>query len=250
MRIRTLTWLLLAFLTTSLWGQQDEPRGAKEIFYDPAGDGGVLAVETEAPCKPPEAMRRASTVPDCERRRVSSETDANGALGLSYWIELVETPEGPGRQVTESRAFKSGEMIRLHFLSNRDGLISLLQLGSSGVPSMLFPDSEKGLSDQLLRAGQDRILPTPEAWFRFDAEPGTERIIVVFAADEGQLGSTLYREPRSEKLDSDLVRLASSARGRKDLMIETETENYAEIGTYAVSAVGKPVVLEIALEHE
>lgn len=243
-----LSGIALLVLVRSLAAEEEKPRGAKELFFDSSGE--VLAVDPESEeCGVSGVRPAAAPRSDCERRPVSRTRADAGALGLSFWIELIEPDDDVGRQVTQSRVFRSGEKIRLHFLSNRDGVISLLQLGSSGQPSMLFPDPEKGLTDQFLRSGEDRILPSPGSWFRFDDEPGTERILVVFAGEQDELDSTLYREPRSRSLDSGLTLLASTAKGSKDLVIETETESYSEIGTYAVNVAGKPVILEIELEH-
>jgi len=252
-------WLFWLVVMAGIAGAQEAPeRGAKELFFDPGGRSELVAVnvneraaekkeevEIERQRSQSERVREAPLV----RRAVLPATETTNNLGLSYWIELVEESGATGVQVTESRAFRSGEKIRLHFESNRAGAISLLQLGTSGIPRMLFPDRSKGLVDNVLRAGEPRILPTPDAWFRFDGEPGTERLIVVFAADGGQLEETLYRDRRDFEPDPGLVQTASLARGSKDLVLETEDDLAAEIGTYAVSLGGQPIVLEIVLEH-
>jgi len=238
----------LSMVGSICFGLGGQNRGAKELFYDPRGDGEVLAVGPTSDCETSDVTRVSESPRECDRRPVVDPAEKH--LGLSYWIELLEQPDAPGRQVTESRIFKSGEAIRLHFLSNHDGLISLLQIGSSGRPTFLFPDPAKGLDDNYLRAGVERILPTRGAWFRFDDTVGTEKLLVVFASEQDQLETMLYEQPRSSSPRSDLVRLASAASGSKDLFVETETTNAAEIGTYAVNVAGQPIVLEITLKHE
>jgi hypothetical protein len=47
-----------------------------------------------------------------------------------------------------------------------------------------------------------------------------------------------------------VLKTADRIRGGKDLILETETENASEVGTYAVNLAGRPVVLEIQLRHQ
>jgi hypothetical protein len=171
-------------------------------------------------------------------------------LGLSYWVEL-EGPKGqPGTQVTNQRIFRSGERIRLHFRSNAEGQIALLQLGSSGTSSFLFPDAEKGITDTSLAADQDRILPDASKWFTFDYHPGTERLLAIFAKSQADVDSLSIGPGMDSKATETVLQTARKERGSKDLVIETETRNASEIGTYGVTRSGKPVILEIDLKHE
>ncbi|NJL26965.1 MAG: DUF4384 domain-containing protein [Thermoanaerobaculia bacterium] len=170
-------------------------------------------------------------------------------MGISYWIELETPGAGSGVQVTEHRVFRSGERIRLHFRSNADGYVSILQLGASGTAQLLFPDAGKGLTDTGLVANEERILPSATHWFRFDANPGTERLIVLFARSHGEIEGLPIRPQMDRPTTESFLRTASHLRGSKDLVIETETQNSAEIGTYGVNLAGQPVVLEIVLEH-
>lgn len=245
----------LGLWLTLVAGRPAEPEGAKELFYDPAARGSVVSVDASAqgacasyyPARNDGEERRG---PDCPRRQIEAVSNGAENAGLSYWIELVEgSSEGVGRQVTESRIFRSGEKIRLHFLSNCDGEIALFQLGSSGEPSQLFPDSRVGLTEGAMRAGVARALPEPDAWFRFDHRKGTERIMVVFVPEQStRPGGVRPRGANSS--NPTMLALARLPEGSKDLVIEREDNAEAEIGTYAVNPKGEPVVLEIALRHE
>jgi hypothetical protein len=152
--------------------------------------------------------------------------------------------------VTSQRIFRSGERIRLHFRSNAEGQIALLQLGSSGSSSFLFPDAEKGLMDTSLSADQDRVLPDTNTWFAFDNRPGTERLLAVFAKSKADVDSLSVGPAMDSKATEAVLQTAEKQRGSKDLIIETETRKAAEIGTYGVTRSGKPVILEIELKHE
>lgn len=231
----------------------DEAPGpdAKELFYNP--EGGTISTGASAASEPSSTggcSPGGQTVP--ERRPVRRRSDPVGrrALGLSYWVELVDREGGAGRQVTAQRVFHSGEGIRLHFRSNSDGQIALLQLGSSGGAGLLFPDSELGLSDAALNADQDRVLPGEGTSFEFDDRTGMERLVVLFARSKDEMESL----PLRRRMDSEMTRVvlesAETLRGSRDLFIATETKTASEVGTYGVTLSGKPVILEIRLKHE
>jgi hypothetical protein len=260
----------LAGTANATTGNADPTPGAKELFYDPVGRDVTSSSPAGARTEIQHTVKTRSTVKiretvvsppaaaplpvDAQGRRLVALPAAGaprpmGSLGLSYWIEL-ETPGSTGVQVTERRTFRSGERIRLHFRSNADGHISILQLGASGTAQQLFPNAENGLVDSALAANEERILPSAAHWFRFDDRPGQERLIVVFARNQGELDDRPLRQ-RLDPIDTEgLLRVASHVRGSKDLVIETEVSNAAEIGTYGVNVAGQPVVLEIVLDHQ
>jgi hypothetical protein len=257
-RIVVVALLGLAW-SAALAASQEPVSGAKELFYDPVG-ASATRLSPDAPAKPSPAAgtaqpgrpparrdgknRRVVNLPATPEAR-SSQT----ALGLSYWIELASADGSSGTQVTERHVFRSGDRIRLHFRSNADGNIALIQLGSSGTSQVLFPDPANGLADGGLAADQDKILPNDSAWFRFDEKPGTERLVVLFARSRRELDSFPLRSNLDEQETKSLVQNVQHVKGSKDLFIETETKTSGEVGTYGVNVSGKPVVLEIVLEH-
>ncbi len=230
--------------------------GAKELFYDPAS--GDLSSGSPTALQPKPYVGRSPVLApkpkaDSTGRRAVQKVSNPGVkkiLGLSYWIELADPKGGLGTQVTDHRIFRSGERIRLHFLSNADGQIALLQLGSSGGSNLLFPDPEHGLSDAAMTADRDRILPGEAHWFRFDERPGTERLLVLFARSREDLEPLSIRPAMDSKMTQAVLKTADGLRGSKDLIIETETKTASEVGTYGVTLSGKPVILEISLKHE
>ncbi len=270
MKSRLSLLILLVLGSRSLLAAGDAPvKGAKELFYD-CTDGSVVSASQPNTFTAPGSTKKTSpaqkkrtagssikvtqkTEPNnglSDIRRALTRTAQNSStLGLSYWIELVDR-DGKGQQVTDNRIFRSGEKIRLHFLSNADGNVALIQLGSSGTSSVLFPDPAKGLDDNRIIAGEDRILPTGRAWFKFDRSSGTEKILVVFGRAQQDL-DTFEIRPRMDAYSTQaVVKTANEIRGGKDLILETEAESASEIGTYAVNLAGKPVVLEIQLRHQ
>lgn len=235
------------------------PSGAKELFFNPV-DGQISSVSPppvrkqgrDRPVRQTDSSPVSNPIADPGKASGSilpAKVETQRTLGLSYWIELRDG-EGRGTQVTDQRIFRSGERIRLHFRSNADGRIVLLQMGTSGGGSVLFPDALKGVADNGIAAHEDRILPSEAIWFRFDDKPGTERILALFARSEEDLGPLPDEAERRAETVQALLRTTEKVRGSKDLIVETETRNAAEIGTYGVNLAGKPVVLEIVLRHE
>ncbi|HEY0781739.1 MAG TPA: DUF4384 domain-containing protein [Thermoanaerobaculia bacterium] len=110
---------------------------------------------------------------------------------LSYRIELLEAPVGPGTEVTERRIFHTGEKIRLYVRSTSDGFVSLVQVASSGELKVLFPRSSKSSGDMRVRANEDRALPTGTEWFEFDETPRTEKLLLLFRPTQRSLDDVL-----------------------------------------------------------
>jgi hypothetical protein len=237
--------LMLVLAAGSTLAQSDEQKGAKELFFDPAQS--IAAAARPGAAAPPRAPQF-----DASGRRVPHSTDPNRLkiLGLSYWIELADAAGTPIGPVTDERTFVSGDRIRLHFRSNSDGRVLLVQLGSSGTSSVLFPDPAKGLVENRLRAREDQVLPSPARWFKFDKTAGTETLLVLFARSQVDLDRSFPTRPVMDAEQTGaLLELVNDAIGRKDLVIETETQEAAEVGTYAVSTAGKPFILQVVLKH-
>ena len=271
--MRALRLLVLAVLlcTGNVAGSEDPANGAKELFYDPLGGRVTSALppgaptpapppgppapaapSTKAPPAQPSAPRPKRPAAPAGRRKIVkvSNPASQKLLGLSYWIELVDPQGGTGQQVTDQRVFKSGERIKIHFSSNADGQIALLQMGASGGASLLFPDTAKGLTDSRITAGQDRVLPGGSHTLRFDEKAGTERLLVVFARRQEDVDALPIGPTMDPKAAQAVLQTAENLRGSKDLIVETETQSVSEVGTYGVNLSGKPVILEIALKHE
>jgi hypothetical protein len=209
--------------------------GAKELFDDGGGDPVLDSGAAEAP-----RDRRSNT----GHRPSDKNPPAPTASGLKFWIELVKQQGESFAKVTDSRTFRSGEKIRLHFESNREGRIAIVQLGTSGTSSVLFPDPSKGLSDNSMRAREDRVLPSAKHWFRFDDTAGVERLLVLFARDQALLDG-LVPAVQLDPAQTDRLRYAADQpTGSKDLFIESVGDE-----TYAANQKGGLVVLELTLTH-
>lgn len=215
------------------------PVGAKEMFFDPQRSVAEAS-----------AAGTTTKITDDDGRRLAQLSPETAVLGLSYWIELVANTGKRGMHVANERTFRSGERIRLHFRGNADGRIVIVQLGTSGLSSVLFPDAGKGLAQNRIRANSDHVLPSDAHWFRFDEKAGTEKLLVLFARNQEELDRAFPTRPLMDAAETGrLLRAVQQSRGGKDLLIERETREPSEIGEYVVSMAGKPIALEIALIH-
>jgi hypothetical protein len=230
-------WAFLIFFFSSLLGSQEatdqaDKLGAKEIFWDLQRKHEEELVIPE----PPKVGREKHP-----RREIRSAP--SGVLSLRYWIELRGPSPSENGSVTESRTFKSGERIRLHFSSSTGGYISLAQRNKNGSLTFLFPSPEKGLFDTRIKPSVNRILPSENVWLKFDDKPSTERILILFADSPKSLTTLVQSATTSEApIEGQL--------GSKDLVLDVEESEPSQIGTYLVSRDGRAVIRDIFLKHQ
>ena len=102
--------------------------------------------------------------------------------GLKYRILRLGSA-GQAVEVDPDTVFRTGDRIRLGFEPNIDGFLYVIQQGASGRWSMLFPHPQ-------IRSGRndvtrfDEVAIPPEGWFRFDDNPGTERLLVYLSREK------------------------------------------------------------------
>ena len=172
-------------------------------------------------------------------------------MGLSYWIEVVGA-DGQKRRVTADRVFRSGDRIRLRVISNRDGYLSLLNVGSTGKSTLLFPHPAIGGGQSLVKANTSYEVP-PGAMIRFDDNPGVETLFVMLSTKP--LDDTFVPGTRSfTQEETQQVTAMARHRGAKDLVVEVDTVS-AQPASYAVAPLssmqgGQMIAIEIRLRHE
>jgi hypothetical protein len=131
-------------------------------------------------------------------------------LGVQYWIELHR-----GKQVehvNNKMAFQSGDKIRFHLRPNINGYAYiLLQSGSRGERSVLFPDASRGETNKVT-AGNDYTMPTDD-FLEFDSNPGSEKLVLLVS--RMPIDAKAYLSPNT---DGEHILIASAADGSKDLI--------------------------------
>ena len=102
--------------------------------------------------------------------------------GLKYRI-LRQGRAGEAVEVDPDTVFRSGDRIRLGFEPNIDGFLYVIQEGTSGRWSMLFPHPQMQSGRNDVVRFEEVAIP-PGGWFRFDDNPGTERILVYLSREK------------------------------------------------------------------
>jgi serine/threonine protein kinase len=117
----------------------------------------------------------------------STPTGSPPVAGAQPVLNVGLVQEGKGPLLSE-KLFHNGDAVRLVATPNQSGHIYILMKGTTGPAEVLYPDSRIKGSFNTVQANQKIEMPSsknPMPWFRFDAHPGTERLYVIFAAQQG-----------------------------------------------------------------
>ncbi|MBS1956487.1 MAG: alpha/beta fold hydrolase [Cyanobacteria bacterium SZAS-4] len=128
---------------------------------------------------------------------------------ISYWIELAR--DGKVYRCNNKTSFKSGDAIKFHIIAQTDGYAYVVMNKSSrGKSATLFPSAETG-TNNFLTKGQDYPLPS-KTWLKFDENPGTEEVSLVFSQKKIQ--------PQKELQEQHYLTayVSPSETGKKDLV--------------------------------
>lgn len=104
-----------------------------------------------------------------------------GRPGVRVRVELDRG--GRARFVSTKTVFQAGDKVRFHFAMNFPGYVVIINQGSSGKRSLLFP--YEGVSNHIGRTA-DYTVPQGEGWFEFDQTPGDEQLTFVMSKREIQ----------------------------------------------------------------
>jgi len=111
----------------------------------------------------------------------ASAAKPTGRPGARVRVELDRG--GKARWVSTKTVFRAGDKVRFHFAMNFPGYVVIINEGSSGKRSLLFP--YKGVSNHIGRTA-DYTVPQGEGWFEFDETPGTEKLTFIMSKREIQ----------------------------------------------------------------
>lgn len=104
-----------------------------------------------------------------------------GKAGAKVRILLKRGNEKP-RYVTPAETFYSGDRIKLVFDVNFSGYVALLNVGSSGKISLLYP--YQGIDGAIEPSDKEQMIPGDNKdWIRFDDQAGTEQVTIVFSTN-------------------------------------------------------------------
>lgn len=187
----------------------------------------------------------------------------DGAVtGVRYWIELL-TEQNQLLRVNASRIFKSGERIRLHFESNVDGRLVILQSQNGAPYATLFPNSANAAGR--VQKFMDQTFPSANGWFRFDNKPGDIRLLVTIHADSRSQDLPLLAQAtpsgvlspeENKQIDAFMRKESARNKGSKALFVEEDNSpdapsTYVVVDSRKSPNVTKGVVaVEVRLSHK
>jgi hypothetical protein len=198
--------LLCCCVTPALVAQQLTPRDAFWSASDLVSVSSNPGAKASRPAqKPPTAgMKPRDTT------RASAQTVAQNGygaqphivhtdlktqqLGLRYSV-LLRGADGTYTETSPDATFHSGDHLRLSVMSNEPGYLYVIQQGSSGNWSPIFPIPNSGPDANRVEPGSPYQIPGGSNNFKIDEHPGMEKLFVV-----------LSREPIRD-LDAALQRL-------------------------------------------
>jgi hypothetical protein len=105
---------------------------------------------------------------------------AEDRLGLRCSV-MLRGVDGEYNEVAPGGIFHSGDHIRLSFLANRAGYFYVIQKGSSGAWSPIFPPPHSPADANQVSAGQIQTVPSGTRSFAFDQNPGDEKLYVILS---------------------------------------------------------------------
>lgn len=111
----------------------------------------------------------------------SNSVVMTGRPGVRVRIELLRG--GRARWVSPRTTFQAGDRVRFHFNMNFPGYVVIINTGSSGARTMLFP--YEGVSNRVGLTA-DYTVPQGQAWFEFDNTPGEEQLTFIMSKREIQ----------------------------------------------------------------
>jgi len=105
---------------------------------------------------------------------------AEDRLGLRCSV-MLRGVGGEYNEVAPGSIFHSGDHIRLSFLANRAGFFYVIQKGSTGAWSPIFPPPKSPADANKVEAGQLQTVPGGTKSFAFDQNPGDEKLYVILS---------------------------------------------------------------------
>ncbi len=241
----SLVLLALALASPSSRGLPPRGQGAKAVFFDP--DKGAFVPRKKKPRRRPEPPSPVPVRPSDPP--VPEEHPLEAALGLRYWIKLLDAEGHDGVKVTDGWTFRSGDRIQLFVESNSDAYLFLAQVDADGEGQVIFPGKNYREHSGQVRAHEPQTLPGIRHFLRFDEKPGTERLLILLARERSLLEPLLRSDRVAPQLIQDLTRAARELRGSKTLLVEEFEDPGPEASTYAVELSGNSVLFELFLIH-
>ena len=153
--------------------------------------------------------------------------------------------------------FRAGDRVRLSFESNMDGYLYVVQEGSSGRWTVMFPNPDINGGRNSIRRGEEYVVP-PDGWFQFDSTVGTELLFVVLSKEPlSELPGFAKPGAKPESLNASVVESVQQSIRSRDLIFARDERAQTQGGktiqaNYVVNRaeLGKSVAVSLSLNHQ
>jgi hypothetical protein len=171
---------------------------------------------------------------------VAAEKPKAQKIGLGLTL-FMRDANGLSVRADPSRAFRSGERVRVLLETNTDGYLYIFNTTDGGKPVMIYPSVELDEGGNYIQSHVPFEIPSSTAseerlrWFTFDKYPGAERLFFVFARDPLPLVPT----------EDDLINYCRQGENKcplkpeADLWLKIQTELSAPVRTAKSERYGK-----------
>ena len=211
----------------------------------------------------------ASGTGDANARDLYYDTGASAAgearnLGIRVKVYSL-TQECNLTQVSPHSQFVAGDRVRFGVESNDKGYLYIVQRGSTGKSTLLFPHQQVDAGKNQLARGSELIVPGGN-WYKFDNTPGVEHLTFIFSRKRldilPQLIAAADTSPGpapaapSGSVEASVLAILQGKENSRDLVLSSETQPAAEVNTngvlyepvYAVSTATRRDVLVLLLK--
>jgi len=184
-------------------GQQSSPpsdMSARDVFWsasdlvsvtpNPGTTGTGATKLSNAPPKKPVTPKKSGTTPKRQIDPQSVVANGYGArphlvslvsdrLGLRYTL-MQKDPGGRYLDVAPSTVFHSGDHVKISIMANHAGYLYIIQQGSSGNWSPIYPSQDATRGTNYVEAGKVYEIPNDGA-FELNKQPGKEHVFIVLS---------------------------------------------------------------------
>jgi len=241
---------------------QDTGASARDMFYSATDLVGKKPAETaKTPAKKAPPKQTASPA----RQGGTTVRVSSPILGLRYSILKRESGDHYV-EVAPDTIFHAHDVIRLNVMSNEKGYLYIVQQGSSGTWSPLFPDPAINNGKNFVEAGSGYEIPSGKGeGFEMDERSGEEKVFILLMREpEPDLDKIVISLRRTSgqaphpaaapaAIDNSVIeQLREQVQSRDLVFTKTDDEEKA---VYVVNAGAKAnansrVVVDVKLNHK
>lgn len=233
--------------------------GAIGLSHDHLANAGEYAVEIgtvqeEAQAKDMYLAYAAPSRQGTKKRR--------GRPGARVRIELLR--DGVKKFVPIDSTFRAGDKVKFHFAVNFPAHVSVINLGTSGRLSLLFP--YQGAPEVVGTTKNYSVPHQNDLWFEFDEKPGVERLTFVFSAvrlmpagvspsqaqtstPSGNSGSVTVNPAGDQQAALDDLNSRALTNGKDLNLVQVSSSNEGYV-LCDEEQLRKPVGFQISLKHK